>query len=181
MFDDWLEPIDRIMKQRSFSKDALSSYRRFVGMIREVEPKLPNVEIQEQLKSMKKREGFPLFSRTDLPLDFTSSSELFRNMLHHLADSDRKDKEGIRKAMDQTKKDPEWPDKIFRAVLQEDHKALSGMGKTIEVDTHVLQFLAQTAMKPSLYALRQSLSERLDKKEWDYGYCPLCGSRPNMS
>jgi len=37
------------------------------------------------------------------------------------------------------------------------------------------------ALKPSLNALREAVGERIQKETWNYGYCPLCGSSPDMA
>ena len=37
------------------------------------------------------------------------------------------------------------------------------------------------ALKPSLNSLKESVSERIEKDSWNYGYCPLCGSSPDMA
>jgi FdhE protein len=98
-----------------------------------------------------------------------------------LAATKREDAHGLKKALELIKGDSDWTRRLFRAVLQKDEENLSRMGKETDLDPKALLFLAQLAMRPSLRALRNSISEQIDKGGWDYGYCPLCGSQPNMA
>lgn len=181
MSEELLQHIDRLIAQRPVSKDALVSYRELLGLMGEVAPQPRKTHVEGRLKHVKKEEGFPVFSRNDLPLDFEASSALMSKFLDHLAATKREDVDGLKKALDLTKSDSDWASRLFRAVLEKDDKNLTRMGKETDLDPKALQFLAQLALKPSLQALRNSVSEEIDKGGWDYGYCPLCGSQPNMA
>jgi FdhE protein len=181
MFEDLLAHIDRLIAKRPFSKDALVSYRELVGLMGDVAPQPRKIDFEDRLKHVKKEEGFPLFSRNDLPLDFEASSALISRFLDHLAATKREDVDGLKKALELSKSDAGWESKLFRALLEKDDENLTRMGKETDLDPKALQFLAQLALKPSLQALRNSASEEIDKGGWDYGYCPLCGSQPNMA
>ena len=181
MFENLLEHIDRLIAQRPASKDALVSYRELVGLMGEVAPLPQKIHVESRLKDVKKEEGFPLFPRNDLPLDFEVSSALISKFLDHLAATKREDVEGLKRALEQSKGDPDWANRLFRAVLEKDDENLTRMGKGTDLDPKALQFLAQLALKPALQALWTSVSKEIDKGGWDYGYCPLCGSQPNMA
>jgi FdhE protein len=181
MNENFLEHIDRLIAQRPASKDALVSYRELVSLMGEVVPDPQKIHFETRLKDVKKEEGFPFFSRNDLPLDFEASSALMSKFLDHLAATKREDAEGLQKALEQSKDESGWANRLFRAVLEKDQENLERIGKETELDPKALQFLAQLALKPSIQALRNSVSEQIDKEGWDYGYCPLCGSQPNMA
>jgi len=181
MTEDLLEHIDRLIEQRPVAKDALISYRELLHLMSEVEPKPQIMRIEDRLKEIKKEEGFPLFSRNDLPLDFETSSELLGKLLDYLSSTKREDTDGLKKALEKSKNDADWAPELFRAGLDKDDKTLTKTGKEVDLDPTVLQFLAQLALKPSLQVLRNSISEEIDKRGWNYGYCPLCGSQPNMA
>lgn len=181
MTTDILEHIDRLIAQRPASQDALLSYRELVRLMKDVKPRPPSVHMEDRLEDLKKEEGFPLFSRNDLPLDFESASKLLRKFLDHLSGTEREDANGLKKAMEKSKAGHAWTDKLFRAVLKRDDKGLTKMGKEMGLDLKALEFLAQNALKPSLQVLRDVVSQQIDKRGWDKGYCPLCGSEPNMA
>lgn len=181
MTTDLLEHIDRLVEKRPVSQEALLAYRELVRLMKDVEPKPPSVPIEDRLKDLKKEEGFPLFSRNDLPLDFESASQLLRKFLDHLSETEREDTDGLKKALETSKADHEWTGELFRAVLGRDDEGLRRAGKEMALDPKALQFLAQAALKPSLKVLRNAVSGQMDKIGWDYGYCPVCGSQPNMA
>ena len=181
MTKELLEHIDRLIQQRPFCRDTLASYRELVNIMVEVTPR-PQSSIQEEsFKEIKKEEGFPHFSRDDLPLDFKTSSYLLKMFLQHLETHQRDDREGLKKALEKARDDLDWSGNLFKAVLKKDDKKLSKTGKEVDLNPKVLQFLAQVALRPSLQELRHSLCEKIENKGWDYGYCPVCGSQPNMA
>jgi len=51
----------------------------------------------------------------------------------------------------------------------------------VTLEPMILKFLTNMALKPSLNTLKESAGERIEKDGWNYGYCPLCGSYPDMA
>jgi FdhE protein len=181
MTEDLLGHIDRLIQQRQTCKEALVSYRGLVSLTPGVEPQ-PKITLpEESLKGIKKDQGFPLFSGDDLPVDFRATSRLFSRFLDYLSTTGREDQEGLKMALEKSKQGTEWSHRLFRAVLKGDDKTLSSMGEEVGLDPVVLLFLAKMALKPSLQLIRNSLSEKIDKEGWNRGYCPLCGSQPEIS
>ncbi len=181
MRQDLLKYIDRIMHQRPMAKEALAPFRDLVFLMRETEPEAKGVRVENRLKGIKQEQGFPLFSRGDLPLDLDSASGLLERFLGHLMATEREDREGLKKALQCSEAEPEWPKMVFKAILGQDEKALSGIAREVDLDPMVLQFLGGVAMRPSLRALRDAVSDTIDKDRWEFGYCPLCGSQPDMA
>jgi len=181
MPEDLMEHIDRLIQQRPVCKEVLESYRELASLMKKVEPELQDINIEDRLKDMKKEEGFPLFSREDIPVDLEASSELFATFIEHLSNTEREDRDGLKKVLEKAKSDSGWTDSLFKTVLRKDDKALSKTGKEVDLDPATLSFLAQVALRPSLYALRDAASDRIDKEQWNYGYCPVCGSEPDMA
>jgi FdhE protein len=70
---------------------------------------------------------------------------------------------------------------LFSALLSQDEDSMAERGKEADVDPKVLQFLGHLAMRPSLWALRDLVSEEVDRAQWGQGYCPICGSQPGMA
>jgi len=64
----------------------------------QVDPDIKPVEVEKGIRDIKQQEGFPLFSREDLPLDFSAASGLLKKFLEHLGATDRDDREGLKKA-----------------------------------------------------------------------------------
>jgi FdhE protein len=181
MNEDLLDQIDRLIAQRPLSKEALVSYRELLSLMGEVVPHPQKIGNESRLKDIKREEGFPLFSRRNLPLDLETGSKLLSRFMDHLTSTKREDSDGLKKALEKSKSDPDWTHGLFRAVLEKDNESLTRFGRETDLDPKVLQFLAELALRPSLEDLRHSVSEQIEKKGWDHGYCPLCGSEPNMA
>ncbi len=178
---DLLNHIDRLIQQRPVTKKVLTPFRELVLIMAETRPETHPVSVEDRLKETKRKEGFPIFSREDLPLDLNSASGLLKGFLGHLAATQREDREGLKKALERSEAESGWPQRLFKAILSQDKKALSRLAKEVDLEPMALQFLGGVAMRPSLRALRESISDSIDRAGWEYGYCPLCGSQPDMA
>ena len=50
-----------------------------------------------------------------------------------------------------------------------------------DIDTAVLKFLVIESIRPSLSANVEKLGDQIDLNNWLRGYCPVCGSLPQIS
>ncbi|MBW1734309.1 MAG: formate dehydrogenase accessory protein FdhE [Deltaproteobacteria bacterium] len=181
MTKDLVEHIDRLIRQRPASEPALTPFRELALIMAEAKPGVEPVVLEKEVVRIKKNEGFPLFPREDLPLDLGAASALLKRFLEHLSSIDRNDRHGLKKALEKTEAADEWSMALFKAILSQDEKGLSLLAQDVDLDHKVLHFLGQTAMTPSIHALRDAVKASLDREAWDYGYCPLCGSQPDMA
>jgi FdhE protein len=181
MIQDLVQHIDRLIQQRPAAKTALAPFRELALLMIQVDPHVKPVELEKGVMDIKQQEGFPLFSKEDLPLDFDAAADLLKKFLEHLGATDRNDREGLKKALKKADDTGEWSGNLFKTILEQDEKALSLIAREVDLDSKVLQFLGQVALTPSIYALRDALSSNIDTDGWDYGYCPLCGSQPDMA
>ncbi len=147
------------------------------GVIPDIVPVAP----KEPMEWVRHREGFPLFDREDLPVDFGAASRLLKRFLKHLSETDRKDAAGLKKALERVTSDDLWGEALFRRILEQDDIKLSRISEDVNLDPQTLLFLGQTALKPYIHLFRESVSADLDKTEWHHGYCPFCGSWPLMA
>jgi FdhE protein len=181
MSNELLSQIDRVIQKRPLYKEALSTYRELVGLLEGIEPGVPRLPKDEAVTETKVKQGFPLFSREDLPLDPKATSSLFPRLLEHLSSQKREDSKALEKALDRVQTDPQWTERAVTAFLSRDETALATMAREVNLEPMVLKFVTSMALKPSLNALRELVSGRIQKDAWDYGYCPLCGSFPDMA
>jgi len=181
MFKEPLKETERLIEQRPLSKEVLTAFRDLAGIMAEAAPKMKEVKVDGRLQDIKRDEGFPIFSREDLPLDFHSGSQLLKSFFETLADKERPDRKGLEKALSRHKKDETWSQNLFQAILSHDENALLNMAKEVDLEPDVVRFLAQMALTPSIYAFRSKLENLVDTENWDYGYCPFCGSQPSIS
>jgi FdhE protein len=181
MPDELLDQIDRLIQKRPIYKEALSIYRDLMNFLNEIEPEIKYETKDEVVHDIKVKEGFPLFSREDLPLDLEAASSLFERLLEHLTSKKRKDKEALEKTLDRVRTDSNWIKSVIAAFLSRDESTIVNKAEKVDLEPMVLKFLTHMALRPSLDALKESISKRIQKDSWNYGYCPLCGSFPDMA
>lgn len=182
MKERWCDHLDRLVRQRPMAATALVAFRGMAALLDEtlVMPS-PLGELEDSLRGLKIREGFPLFSRVDLPLDYGAAAGLFAAFLRVLGQAERQDAEGLQEALRRASEDPDWPLAIFRAFLGQDTSGLVSLAGEIFLDPRTLLFLSHFSLLPWLEGLRESLATSTYKEGWDRGYCPLCGSPPDMA
>ena len=122
-----------------------------------------------------------MFSREDLPLDLKAASSLVERLLEHLTSKKRKDKEALEKTLDRVRTDSNWIKSVIAAFLSRDESTIVNMAEKVDLEPMVLKFLTHMALRPSMNTLKESISKRIQKDSWNYGYCPLCGSYPDMA
>ena len=181
MSNELLHQIDRLIQKRPMYREALSVYRDIVIFLNETKPEIKYVVKDEVISNIKVKEGFPLFSREDFPIDLKAASSLFERLLEHLSSKKRRDKEAIEKALSKAQINPGWATKLISAFLSRDETAVTNMAKEVNLEPMVIKFLTHISLKPSLNTLKELVGERIDKNNWNYGYCPLCGSCPDMA
>ena len=181
MSNELLHQIGRLIQKRPMYKEALSVYRDIVIFLNDIEPEIKYVMKDEVIGEIKVKEGFPLFWREDLPLDLKAASSLFKRLLEHLSSKKRKDKEALEKASSKAQAHPDWVTNLIAAFLSRDEITMKSMAKEVDLEPMVIKFFTHMSLRPSLNILKESAGERIDKDGWKYGYCPLCGSYPDMA
>jgi FdhE protein len=180
MSNELLAQIDRVIQKRPLYKEALSTYRELLGLLEGIEPELPSVSKDEAVTGARIKQGFPLFSREDLPLDLKAISTLFPRLLEHLSSQKREDSKALKNTLNRVKIDPQWVERAITAFLSRDETTFTTMAQNVNLEPMVLKFVISMALRPSLNAVREAVSEGIQKDTWNYGYCPLCGSFPDM-
>jgi FdhE protein len=181
MLDEVLTQIDRVIKKRPLYKEALSTYRGVIGLLKGVEPELPDLSEDDEVADIKIKEGFPLFARQDLPLDLKVASSLFPRLLEHLSSQKREDRAALEKALQAVRTDPHLIERVISAFLSRDEKTIVAIAEEWNLEPMVLQFVTVMTLKPSLNALKEAVGGKIQPEKWRYGYCPLCGSFPDIA
>ncbi len=179
--EDYQKHMDRLIQQRPASRQALEAYRELARLMIQAAPTLEAKRCEEAHLEIRRKEGFPLFARDALPMDFAAASHLLSEFFKYLHQTTRDDRAGLQRAMKQSERDTQWNDRLLRAILQQDETLLSTMAAQVGLDPGVLLFLGKAALRPSLLALRHLMKESIHEEHWDKGYCPLCGSQPDMA
>jgi FdhE protein len=181
MAEKTLERIDRLIQQKPMYQEALSIYRELLGFLNEFEPGSAYDAQDASIREIKAREGFPLFSRGDLPIDHEGATSLFQRLLKHLSSTKRKDRASLEQALKRVQAEPSWVGDVIWAFLSGDEERITAMSQDVTLSPVVVKFLTHMALKPSIKSLRESAGEMIQGYTWNYGYCPLCGSQPNIA
>lgn len=181
MTQDLISHTDRLIRQRQAAKTALEAFRELALLMKKATPIARPAPIEKHLREIQQQEGFPLYSREDLPLDLHAAADLLKTFLEHLSEAKRDDANGLKKALQEAVSVEDWSAGLFRAILKRDEEGLKHTAAAVGLDPNVLLFLGKTALRPSIEALKDTVHKDLDKRMWDKGYCPLCGSGPDMA
>jgi FdhE protein len=181
MAEGLLKETERLMEQRPLAREILTVFRDLAALMTEASPLEKETHLDDRLKDIKREEGFPLFSREDLPVDLESAAELLGRFLTTLRTKERPDREGLQRTLEAFNKDNAWSRRLFSVILKNDEGTLSTIAAEVHLDPQTLKFLAQIALTPSLRALRRLYADQVDADTWGQGYCPFCGSGPDMA
>lgn len=181
MAEKLLEQIDRLIQRKPMYKEALSVYRELLGFLDEIEPEIVYEAKDASVRALKAREGFPLFSRGDLPIDHEGAASLFQRLLEHLSRTKRKDREALKMTLQRVESNPNLVKEVITAFLSGDEATITTMAQEVTLSPMVVKFLAHMALGPSMKYLRESATEGIRDYTWNYGYCPLCGSSPDVA
>ncbi len=175
------EQIERLIQKTPMYKEALTIYRDLVEFLDEVDPDIKYAIKHDSAAETKIKEGFPLFSREALPINFNDASSLFHRLFEHLSSKGRKDRKALKKASEKVLADSDWVKSLASAFLSRDESTISSMAAELNLEPMVLKFLIHMALTPFLSRLRKDLKGRIPRDGWNYGICPLCGSFPDMA
>jgi FdhE protein len=161
-------------------RDLLEALAR-VWAVTEAAAAHPEIPAEQEHQELKAREGLPLLARADLPFDASLSPGLFREVIRATLTPDHPQAPGLRKLLDLTSSDDARINELLRSFLAEDKAALEDLAGQCDLPPAVLTFLARMTLRPSFYALREGLRDRLDSLDWSEGYCPLCGGGSDVA
>lgn len=181
MVDELLKETERLIEERPLARETLTAFRDLAVLMAEETPRMKGAPVDERLQDIKREEGFPLFARTDLPVDLDSAALLLEKFLTTLQARERSDREGLETALRTGEKDENWSRNLFSIALNDDQEALADIAGGVNLEAQTLKFLAQMALTPSIHALRDLYAPQIDTDAWDHGYCPFCGSLPSIS
>jgi FdhE protein len=144
--------------------------------------KLKDLIIPDEVLSVKIKEQFPLITLSQFIIDQNASEELFKNLCTILLDAGGELSESVKKIMSLIENKTLNLPELFSEFLNENENYFNEIENNSGIDKAILGFLAYNSLKPSLSMFSEKISHKLDKeKEWDKGFCPVCGSIPELS
>ena len=126
--------------------------------------------------------GKPLLPRDSFPYDFKTCLSLFNTLLDYIKSSSGPIKAAAGIIESEINTDPELPKVSFERYLQADDHFFRSFGEKMPESPRTLNFLAQTAITPSVAGIAVKVSLVLPQNHtWQFGHCPVCGSLPFIS
>lgn len=143
---------------------------------------LAEYRIPGELLSVKLEGKFPLVTITQFSFDRGSAGVLFTALCGILRSSNECVSESAGRIGEAVERNDLDMDKLFPAFLSDNRSYFSTLEKDLKLDLNILRFLVYNSLKPSLNIFSAMMERYLDREgEWDKGYCPVCGSMPELS
>ncbi len=140
---------------------------------------IPPVEIEEDMKKIRLREGVPLLNKEDFHVDVSAAQKIFELILQlgeKAPSMLREEMEKIRQAILNKTLDIET---LLSSYL--DEKSLQDTAYQQKIDCSALSFLVRTSIESSIKANIRQFKEPISLDICSKGYCPICGSAPCMA
>ena len=129
---------------------------------------------------MKRSEGFPVFSTSNLPFPISEAYPLLSRIVEELIKKDRNDRDSLERLKKLIEDDPSFIEQLYHSVLNNKESENRYLSEKIGLESSVIEFIIKMSIKPLLYQLRDRLASEIKEQQWEYGYCPICGSEPMM-
>lgn len=171
-----------MLKERNpLYHDILDFYGRIIEAQKCINPDLrvAPVEIDYKSKSLQFKEGFPLLDRKDFFLDIPSSVKLFESICRIAKISNVKMRENVQAIEEALAINALNLREILKSHY--DDSFTDAIAEEFDIDKGILKFLIGMSVLPSLKANAEKLRDSIDLEDWQRGYCPVCGSSPEMS
>jgi FdhE protein len=143
---------------------------------------LKDLLIPEDVLTIKLKEKFPLLSISQFEIDFNISEDLFKKLSLILAQGGDELAEKVRDITGLIDNGKLKLKDLFSEFLKENEDYFNNLENNLNIDKAVLGFLTYNSLKPSLSIFSEKVSHYLNKEAgWNKGYCPVCGSLPELS
>jgi FdhE protein len=137
------------------------------------------LHLHNNLKSLQTSEGFPLIDRKDFILDIPSGVLLFESLCRISRNANEKMRENIQAIEEASAINALNLRELLRRHSDESY--LNSIAEEFSIDKAILLFLVNASIQPSLNENAEQLKDQVDLKNWLKGYCPVCGSSPQIS
>ncbi|MBP7734378.1 MAG: formate dehydrogenase accessory protein FdhE [Spirochaetes bacterium] len=143
---------------------------------------LADYVIPDEVLSAKAKGQFPLVTIPEFIIDEKSAGALLAKICEILAGADDEISGTAKKIGGAVESKRIIPADLFPAFLSENDAVIKSIGNEFDIDATILDFVVYNSLKPSLVEFAGMMSRYLNTdNEWDRGYCPVCGSMPELS
>lgn len=161
--------------------EILGFYEKVIGAqdAEKADVSVAALHLHNNAKSLPTSEGFPLIDRKDFILDIPSCVRLFESLCRISRNANEKMRENIQAIEEASAINALNLRELLRR--HSDDSYLNTIAEEFSIDRAILLFLVNASIQPSLSANVEQLKNQVDLKNWLRGYCPVCGSSPQIS
>ncbi|MEW6068116.1 MAG: formate dehydrogenase accessory protein FdhE [Nitrospirota bacterium] len=175
------EQVELLKRKEFVCKEILDFYEKVVEEQEGIKASI-NIKplpIREDVKKLHINEGFPLISKEEFSLDIPCSIRLFEKLCKIGKNATAKMNKNILIIEDAVKNKSLSPDEFLSKFY--DDVFLDKATEDLEIDSAIFKFLIHMSIRPSITANIEKLKDQVSIKGWFRGYCPICGSLPQIS
>ncbi len=147
--------------------------------IKKVSPPIDQKELKNRLE-----EGLPATERTSLMIDskeFMKSLEKICETVSEKISGKKKLKTGLKNLLGSKKLKSLNLAKLIANLQKGDASELADLSDEVSLKPETLSFLLYNAIVPFYKEAALDILANLDISQWKNGFCPICGSRPNIA
>lgn len=150
---------------------------------------IDQIRIEHDKLKLKLDNAMPLVSPSEFIIDLNQAEVLLKKICSCAKESAPKLKDAASSIILSIKNSQQTDEKhfnlqkVFKALIQQDQETLDSAANAIGVTREALTFFAFTAIVPAIQKGAAQLADVYLKSEnsWMHGYCPVCGSLPQMA
>lgn len=127
-------------------------------------------------------EQFPLVTIPEFKIDSKEAVKLFGEICDILTSGENELSGSVKQIVQLVSGKKIDTEKLFSSFINEEESVFDDIEKEHGIDKQILAFIVFNSLKPSLAVFSQNIAVHLEKAgAWEKGYCPVCGSAPEIS
>lgn len=172
---------ERLKKKNPMYREILDFYERITEEQEKIKPQLNITPAKTNPADMKiqTKEGFPLINKEDFMIDISSSVKLFQSICKVSMTANEKLNRNIQEIETAVFKGNISAEELLSRYY--DESFIHKVAENLAIEKAILTFLFHMSIQPSIRANIEKLHDKVSSKDWLRGYCPICGSLPQIS
>lgn len=145
---------------------------------------ISGLNIPEEKIKLRITNNFPLIEINRFPIDYEISGKLMMDLIGIVSNkgSETDDiSDSLSKLSVLIQENKIITEELFNSFMQENESYFDMINDQYKIHKEITGFIVYNSLKPSIAAFSDKISAYLDDVQWDKGYCPVCGSLPELS
>ncbi len=137
--------------------------------------------VTKRRATSQKGEEIPPLRGEDIPVDLGAAKRLFRSLCGIAKKQNPTLRQGVEKIERALRSRKVDLDRLLGETTLPETPYAREVSSLLGLSRDILVFLARASIQPFLEKVAACLGERSDRREWNRGTCPICGSPPIVS